>query len=92
LLSRTPRLLENSRKVQTVARHEKLDERQRRFEFGEDEDELRQLEANKRYWSKRLAMIAGERESEPQRIRKLYDVQAERIEPIGLVYLWPVTG
>ena len=28
----------------------------------------------------------------PDRIRELYDVKATRIEPVGLVYLWPVTG
>ena len=26
------------------------------------------------------------------RIRALYEVKAQRIEPVGLVYLWPVTG
>ena len=26
------------------------------------------------------------------RIEALYEVKAQRIEPVGLVYLWPVTG
>ena len=60
--------------------------------FADREDELRQLEANKRYWAKRLAMIDAELETEPTRIRELYEVKAKRIEPVGLVYLWPVTG
>ncbi len=33
-----------------------------------------------------------ELQTEPDRIRELYEVKARRIEPVGLVYLWPVTG
>ena len=36
--------------------------------------------------------LDNELNSEPERIRNLYQVKARRIEPIGLVYLWPVTG
>lgn len=53
------------------------------------EDELRQLNADRRHWTARLAKLQLELESEPQRIRDLYQVQAQRIEPVGLVYLWP---
>jgi hypothetical protein len=60
-----------------------------RFDF---EDEQRQLEANRRYWGKRLEALEHELRSEPERIRQVYDVKATRIEPVGLVYLWPVTG
>lgn len=55
-------------------------------------DERRQLESNKRHWEKRLAAIDREIQTEPNRIRAVYEVKAQRIEPIGLVYLWPVTG
>ena len=41
---------------------------------------------------KRLTAIDGELATEPERIRNLYQVKASRIEPVGLVYLWPVTG
>jgi hypothetical protein len=87
-------ILETQRKhiASTVERQEKMDARQLRLEFGDDENELWQLEANKRHWAKRLEMIAGELKSEPDRIRELYDVKARRIEPVGVVYLWPVTG
>jgi len=61
-----------------------------RFDFVEEE--RRQLEANRRYWDKRLIALEHELDSEPQRIREQYDVKATRIEPVGLVYLWPVTG
>lgn len=57
-----------------------------------NDDEKRQLESNKRHWEKRLLAIDQELASEPQRIRAIYEVKAQRIEPVGLVYLWPVTG
>ena len=87
-------ILETQQKhiADTVAKHEKYDARQLKLDFGENEDELRQLDANKRYWSKRLASIEKELMTEPQRIREVYLVKAKRIEPVGLVYLWPVTG
>ena len=65
---------------------------QLRLDFGEDEDELYQLDANKRYWAKRLEQIREELKTEPGRIQDLYTVMATRVEPVGLVYLWPVTG
>src|SRR5205807_8258166 len=60
--------------------------------FPDLEEERRQLEDNKRYWSKRLAMLEQELKTEPERIAELYQVQAQRVEPVGLVYLWPTTG
>ncbi|MFN9248105.1 MAG: helicase, partial [Planctomycetota bacterium] len=77
---------------ETVKRISKLDQRQMRLDYGDDEDELAQVEANKRYWAKRLEEIKSELKEEPERIRGLYAVRARRIEPVGLVYLWPVTG
>jgi superfamily II DNA or RNA helicase len=56
------------------------------------EDEIRQLQANRRHWAVRLDQLAGEIESEPDRIRRTYDIKATRLEPVGLAYLWPVTG
>ena len=62
------------------------------FAMGDDEGEIRQYEANKRYWDKRLISLEKELNSEPERIRDIYQVKAKRIEPVGLVFLWPVTG
>lgn len=76
----------------TYTKHEKMDDRQLRLNYGEELEELRQLELNKRYWAKRLDSIETELQTEPERIRGLYQVKARRIEPVGLVYLWPVTG
>jgi hypothetical protein len=55
------------------------------------DEEKRQLESNRRYWSKRLIDLQSELTTEPERIRALYEVRAQRIEPVGLVYLWPTS-
>ena len=66
---------------------------QMEFDFGDfNADEMRQLESNKRHWEKRLAAIDRELKTEPERIKAVYEVKAQRIEPVGLIYLWPVTG
>jgi hypothetical protein len=56
------------------------------------EDERRQKENDRRYWETRLGEVHRELDTEPERIRALYEVKARRVEPIGLVYLWPVTN
>ena len=56
------------------------------------ESERKQIESDTRYWHKRLEELGKELETEPARIRQSYDVKATRFEPVGLVYLWPVTG
>ena len=76
----------------TVAKYERTDPSQQKFEFAELADELRQLEDNHRYWVKRLVSIDAELGREPQRIEQLYEIQATRIEPVGLAYLWPETS
>ena len=42
-----------------------------------------------RYWRTRLDQFDRDLKHEPGRIRAFYDVQAKRVEPVGLVYLWP---
>ena len=54
--------------------------------------ERRQVDADRRHWAARLDSLALELEQEPGRIRASYEVKAQRVEPVGLVYLWPVTG
>ena len=41
---------------------------------------------------KRLVSIDAELRREPERIEQLYEIQATRIEPIGMAYLWPETS
>ncbi len=60
------------------------------FDFGDDEK--RQLESEMRSWRSRLEQFERDLEREPQRIRAFYEVRAKRIEPVGLVYLWPETN
>ena len=54
--------------------------------------EQRQREADRRAWARRLEAIERELETEPRRIADTYRVRAVRVDPIGLVYLWPRTG
>ena len=84
-------ILINQRK--TIAKTiEDLAADQLQFEF-DTESERAQLRANGEHWRKRLATIEVEMTEEPSRIRRVYEVTAPpRVEPVGLVYLWPVTG
>jgi superfamily II DNA or RNA helicase len=56
---------------------------------GEDK---RQFESNRRSWKNRLEQFERDLEQEPQRVRNFYEVRVKRIEPVGLVYLWPETN
>ena len=55
-------------------------------------EEQRQYDANRRYWDRWLANVEGDLEREPAKIRDFYEVGSSRIEPVGIAYLWPVTG
>jgi hypothetical protein len=59
---------------------------------GLDGEELRQMKADQNHWRDRLGKIEKELDVEPRRIEQHYDVKVWRIEPVGLAYLWPVTG
>jgi superfamily II DNA or RNA helicase len=56
------------------------------------EEERRQLEADMRAWRARLEQFDRDLAREPQRLRDFYEVRARRIEPVGLIYLWPETN
>lgn len=56
------------------------------------ERELRQFEADRRSWDGKLLRLQNELETEPEKVRRGYEVQARRLEPVGLVYLWPATN
>ena len=40
----------------------------------------------------RRAPFERDLEHEPARVREFYEVQARRVEPVGLVYLWSETN
>ena len=81
-------LLEGQRR--RIAAAASSDDRQMTLDFNPVE--RRQHEADRRAWRRRLAKIEDELESEPSRIADTYRVRAHRIEPLGIVYLWPRTG
>lgn len=56
------------------------------------EEERRQLQAERRHWQRRLEALERELKAEPARIQESYAVGHSRVEPLGLVYLWPVSG
>lgn len=55
-------------------------------------EERREREADRRHWEGRLTRLERELRDEPKRLRDSYEVRAHRLEPVGLVYLWPVSG
>ena len=55
-------------------------------------EERREREADRRHWQTRLARLEQDLRDEPKRLRDSYEVKAHRLEPVGIVYLWPVSG
>jgi hypothetical protein len=45
-----------------------------------------------RAWEIRLEQFERDIDVEPRRVREFYEVHARRVEPVGLVYLWPETN
>ncbi len=80
---------QRQRVVEELARHD-AEFRQRTLDFKQEE--TRQLEADVRHWQRRLEQFDRDLAGEPQRIRAFYEVRAQRVEPVGLVYLWPETN
>ena len=52
-------------------------------------EEARQLKADVRHWRRRLEQFNRDLAEEPDRVREFYQVRARRVEPVGVVYLWP---
>jgi len=57
-----------------------------------DPAERRERTADRRHWDDRLGRLERELREEPERLRESYGVRATRLEPVGIVYLWPVSG
>jgi ERCC4-related helicase len=85
------RIIEDQRK-RILARKEEVKRNEAQLTLGFDKMELLQLEEERKDWDKRLVAIGREVDEEPARILKSYEVQAHRVEPIGVVYLWPISG
>jgi ERCC4-related helicase len=56
------------------------------------DEERRERAADRRHWKNRLDRLERELLEEPARVRASYEIRAHRIEPVGLVYLWPASG
>jgi hypothetical protein len=77
--------------AQRAAIQRRLGEQQR-LDFSESErDQRQQFERDKKHMERRLDALGAELESEPQQIESLYQVQLHRLQPVGLVVLWPTT-
>lgn len=57
-----------------------------------EDEERKQLRLDRIHRSRRLQELEHEIEEEPRRVEKRYEVAASRLDPVGLLYLWPVTG
>jgi hypothetical protein len=56
------------------------------------DEERRERALDRRHWAAKLADLERQLEGEPDRITRSYEVKAHRLEPVGLIYLWPQTG
>ncbi|MFO0710815.1 MAG: DISARM system SNF2-like helicase DrmD [Sandaracinus sp.] len=59
---------------------------------AEGRDAKKQAEDELAYLEGRVRTIEKDIESEPAQIAGLYELQRRRLEPVGLVYLWPETS
>lgn len=72
--------------------HNTLEGWQLAFDFAAAEaDQREQHEHDRRYMERRLEAIDREIETEPGAIEALFRVAVRRLEPVGLVFLWPET-
>ena len=84
-------LLEQKKRISETLRDWSEREKARQLTLFAPE-ELTQLAADRRHQERRLRDLDAELVTEPDRIRAGYVVKARRIEPVGIVYLWPRTG
>lgn len=62
------------------------------FDFTElTKSEQKQVEADRQYMGRRLEAIEDEIVEEPEDLKSLYQVSLRRLQPVGLVVLWPRT-
>jgi superfamily II DNA or RNA helicase len=81
------RLLEDQR-ARIAKADAESDDRQLSF-LPDVEAEAEQRRRDRRHWKVKLEKLATDIEQEPERVRRSYSVAADRLETIGIVYLWP---
>jgi len=74
-------------RIEAIRRERGADDRQ--FALLLDEAEARQRAADRRSWDRTATRLDDELEREPERLRAAGRIRATRLEPIGIVYLWP---
>ena len=77
---------------QVIAQLERYEREHEQLSFGFNPMEARQLNADIRHWRKRLERFDQDLADEPAQVRRFYQVRVRRVEPVGLVYLWPETN
>jgi hypothetical protein len=82
------RLLEDQRARIAKADAEPDDPQMSLFKDAEAEQRRR----DRRHWRDKLDRLSSEIVREPARVREGYAVRADRIETVGLLYLWPSTS
>ena len=80
---------QRQRVIEELEVHE-AEYRQRSLGYAAEEE--RQLRADMDHWRLRQDQFEQDLAQEPDRVRDFYVVRAMRIEPVGLVYLWPETN
>ena len=81
------RLLEDQR-VRIAKADSEPDDRQLSF-LPDIVEEVEQRRRDRRHWKAKLDRLTTDIETGPRRVRESYTVVANRLETIGLVYLWP---
>lgn len=81
-----------AQKERVLAELKKQTEAGGQLSLGFSAEEQKQVQANIRAWNRRIEAFDRDIETEPGRVRELYNVATRRVEPLGLVYLWPETN
>lgn len=84
--------LEEILKRQRDAIESQLNLNSPQFEFNFEPlstSEQKQVDADKKFMEHRLLMIDREIREEPKDLKSLYQVSLRRLQPVGLVVLWP---
>ena len=56
-----------------------------------EREQIRQIDEDRAWQERRLVEIDRELTTEPEAVAGLYKIALRRLEPVGLVYLWPET-
>jgi hypothetical protein len=85
------RLLEDQRR-RILEQQRKADDPQLSLMLPDIKEERDQFRIDRSRHARRLIELKTEVEQAPARVRDGYRVRASRLEPVGLVYLWPATN